>query len=226
MIERHYNADFINSVINDPSVSEGAEVKGIADVSAIVVDLNNYVLVNEYGGFVVIRKLPGIYECHTQFLPSGRGLSAVMAAKEAFRYMFLHTDCERVVTKANAANAVVQRFTSQFFRKRGCAGGYFYYSADIDDWIATDNACLEAGQQFHQGIEEDVNHDDDSMHDRFVGAAILLARHGNLYKGQAVYNRWAVMAGYEPLLVLSERPIIVQAGDMRLCVDERIRVCR
>ncbi len=225
MIRRDYTADFINSVINDPSVKDGAEVKDIADVTSLVENLNNFVLVTEFGGFVVIKKMAGIYECHTQFLPAGRGKHAVDAVNESLRYMFLRTDCIRIVTKVHVENKAVQHFTAQFFRKRGQNGDHFYYSLDFDDWVAKDADCQMAGEQFHKLIAGKQNHDEDSLHDCYVGAAWLMAQKGNVYKGQLHYNRWAVMSGYELLIVLSEAPLIVSVGEMKLEIDQERITC-
>jgi hypothetical protein len=227
MITRTYNAEFINTVINDPSVRDGAEVKEFSDLSEIAANLNNHILVNEHGGFVVIKKMPGVYECHTQFLPEGRGERAVTAVEEAMRYMFIETDCTRIITKVNVNNKPVRMFAGQFFRKRGITGNYCYYSRDIDEWIETDMHCLIKGRLFHKQIEEDVTHEDDKVHDSFVGAAILMAQNNNIYKGQLAYNRWAVMAGYEPIIIISETPLIAQCGNLRIAIqNSEVRLCQ
>jgi hypothetical protein len=211
MIKRVYNADFINSVLNHPSVIEGAEFKEIADVSAIAADLRNYILVNEHGGFIVVKKMDGIYECHTQFLPDGRGQKAVEAVEEAMRYMFIETDCVRIITKVNVHNKPVRMFAGRFFRKRGTAGDYCYYSREIDEWIETDGHCLVKGRLFHTQIDDESDNSDPVLNS-FVGAALLMAQSGNVYKGQLAFNRWAVMAGYDPLIVLSEAPLMIRKG--------------
>jgi hypothetical protein len=225
VIERTYNPDFINSVINDPSVRDGAEVKGIGDVSEIIRSLNNYVLVSEFGGFVGIKKMAGLYECHTQFLPEGRGEHAVRAARESLRYMFCWTDCERIITKVHADNRPAQLFAAQFFKKRGRTGDHFYYSLDVDDWIAKDPGCQMAGEEFHRLIGDKKGHDDDATHDCFAGYAWLAAKTGNIYKAQLQYNRWAVMAGYEPIIILSERPLVVSIGSMQIAMNQESITC-
>lgn len=225
MIRRDYTAEFINSVINHPSVRDGAEVKGFGDATEIVQNLNNFVLVTEFGGFVVVKKMQGIYECHTQFLPEGRGPHAVAAVKAALRYMFLKTDCTRIVTKVNVENKAVQHFTAQFFKKRGRQGNHFYYSMDFDDWVVTDEACLNEGATFHSQVKDTTNHEDDKTHDCFVGAAWLMARANNIFKAQLIYNRWAVMSGYDPLLILTETPLTVMAGTMKLAIEQESITC-
>jgi hypothetical protein len=225
MIKRVYSADFINSVINDPSVKEGAEIKGIADMSVIAADLRNHILVNEHGGFVVIKRMEGIYECHTQFLPEGRGQAAFQAVEEAMRYMFIETDCQRIITKVNVNNKPVRMFAGRFFRKRGTVGDYCYYSRDLDEWIETDGHCLVKGRLFHTQIEDDQDNHDATLN-CFVGAALLMAQSSNVYKGQLAYNRWAVMAGYEPIIVLSEAPLMMRNGAYTIAIqNNEVKLC-
>jgi len=224
MIKRTYNADFINSVVNDPSVKDGAEAKGVLDFSAVAANLNNFILVNEFGGFIVIKLMPGIYECHTQFLPDGRGQLAVDAVEEAMRYMFIHTDCTRIVTKVNVNNKPVRMFAGQFFRKRGQSGDHCYYSIDLEDWISADGHCLIKGRLFHAQIDAET--DIDPAYNSFTGAAILMALAGNVYKGQLAYNRWAVMAGFEPIIVLSETPLMLRKGNFTLSLqNNEVTLC-
>lgn len=225
MIRRAYKPDFMNSVINDPSVRDGAEVKGVGDLTEISRNLNNYVLTTEFGGFIAIKKMAGLYECHTQFLPEGRGAHAIEAARESLRYMFIETDCERIITKVKFDNRQAQLFAAQFMQKRGRTGDYFYYSVDLDDWAQADDVCQSEGKRFHDSIGEKAEHDEDTTHDCFVGATWLMAKAGNLYKAQAHYNRWAFMAGYEPLIVLSERPLVVSAGTLLMEINPEGVVC-
>lgn len=134
MIERSFNAGFINSVINHPTVREGSEVNGSADVSKIVEDERNYLLANEHGGFIAINTEPRVYEYHTQFLPEGRGLSAIEAGWESLAYMFNETDCEKIITQVNTNNKTAQRYTALFpFRKVG-ADDYIHYEMSAEDW--------------------------------------------------------------------------------------------
>lgn len=222
MIKRVYTADFINSVINHPSVKEGAEVKDILDVSGIVANLRNFVLVNEFGGFLVIKLMDGLYECHTQFLPEGRGQAAIDAVNQACHYMFTKTDCTRIVTKVNVNARVTRIFTSSFFRRRGVVGDHYYYSLDIEDWIERSPECAGQGAAFHNVIGSDS----DATHDSYTGASYLIMTEGNIYKGQLVYNRWAVMTGFPAIVVLSENPLVIQRGDLKISLDDEVQICQ
>jgi hypothetical protein len=225
MIKRVYNADFINSVINHPSVKDGAEVKDIADLSEVAANLNNFILVNEHGGFVVIKKMPGVYECHTQFLPEGRGQAAVDAVNEALNYMFLETDCIRIVTKVNVNNKPVRLFTGQFFKRRGEIGDHYYYSMDMEDWIEKSQTCLIEGRLFHALME--AENEADITENSYIGAVLLMSKNNNVYKGLLAYNRWACMPNYEHIFIHAELPLILQKGNLKIAVqNNEVTVCQ
>jgi hypothetical protein len=225
MIKRVYNADFINSVINHPSVKEGAEVKAFADMSEIASNLNNHILVNETGGFIVIKKMPGVYECHTQFLPEGRGQHAVDAVNEALNYMFLQTDCIRLVTKVNVNNKLVRLFTAQFFNRRGQVSDHYYYSLDMEDWIEKSESCLVEGRLFYALFGD--GDDNDITESSYIGAALLMSKNSNVYKGLLAYNRWASMPNYEHIFVHNELPLILQKGALKIAIqNNEVTLCQ
>lgn len=75
------------------------------------------------------------------------------------------------------------------------------------------------GQEFHDKLEEKKaeieghNHDDDAIHDHYVGAACLMSLAGKVDKGLMIYNSWAACAGYAPAFVVSYEPLMVDTGD-------------
>ncbi len=95
------DAAFLNRIVNDPSVFTGATM-GLArepvDMTPLVMDERNLFLANEHGGFLLIDKGDGIYEIHTQFLPEGRGKSAIVAGRDAMKYMFVETSAKALMT--------------------------------------------------------------------------------------------------------------------------------
>ena len=227
MIRLSFDAEFINSVINHPDVREGAEIKGIADVTSLVEDRDNVLLETKHGGFLLINKGLGIYELHSQFLPSGRGLHVVEAGLKAFHFMFLKTDCTRVITKASPDNVGAHGLAEKFFTRRGFNQGYHYYSCDIEQWIERDEVVKQAGEHFHELVKETTNHDDDDVHDCYAGFAYLTAQSGNIEKGQYIYNRWAVMSNYETISIERRHPLVAKVGDMRFIVDNgEVSLCQ
>lgn len=222
---RSFDYQFIESVITHPSVIKGARWKDGLTIQPVVENLNNYLLVNEFGGFIVVNQLPTVYECHTQFLPEGRGPQVRDAVKDAFDYMFINTDCERITTRAYKDNFASVKLSREFFTEEGETNEYFYYSLRYENWVKTD-LNLSAGQEFHELVKETTNHGDDKTHDYHVGAAVRMAKAGNYGKAQHLFNSWALMSGYEPLVILKTNPLLVQAGDLRFEIGEEVRICQ
>lgn len=228
MIRRTMDSALLNRVINDPSVRPHVVADdGIVDVTTVVQNPDNYALVTEHGGFILIRHEPGVYEVHSQFLPEGRGKHAVAAMREGFRYMFANTDCLEIVTKVCDDNlpadsfAKIAGFKHRFSRENAWNGKRMSYRAiTIDDWAMTDPVARKAGQDFHERLEaEKVRrgsvlpvHDEDQVHDRYVGAAYLLFQHQPT-KAVWFYNKWARFSGYATIELLSDRPTVVDVRD-------------
>ena len=224
MIVRSFNTVFLNSVLAHPAVSKGARIEEGMDISSIVNNMDNYFLATEHGGFLIIKVYEGVYECHTQFLPEGRGSHVREAVKAAFDYMFLYTDCTKVITKAYKDNPASVKLSDEFFNREGSTGDYHYYSREHKDWIISE-ANQKEGEGFHDMIGEDANHVDDTVHDCYVGACMRTALAGNAFKAVELYNNWAYMSGYEPLILRSVHPVVVSAGDMILEITGEVRVC-
>lgn len=215
-LKRSFDPDFINSVLNDPSVRDQSEIKGLGDVTDIVSDVNNVLLTNEFGGFIYIKKQLGVYEVHTQFLEAGRGVKALKAAIDSVRYMFIHTDCMRILSNARPENTGACQLAERVLGQKGFNGTYNYYSLEYMEWVETDRIVKKRGEFFHTLVEESTNHDEDDIHDYHVGAAIMLCEAGNALKAQQVYNYWAIASGYELVNIDSFNPLIVSVGNMRL----------
>lgn len=194
------------------------------DATALVRNVDNVVLANEFGGFVCEKYADGVYEVHTQFTPEHRGLKALRAAREAAQYMFLSTDCLEILTKCKDDNkpaAVLTRVMG--FRKVFRSGACDYYALAFEDWRAQDALVLATGRRFHDELEAagiHVNHPEDEAHDRAAGAAYEMCLRGNAVKGLGLYNRWARFAGYQPINLLSISPLVVDMGDAVLGIGK------
>jgi len=223
---RTLDSTFLNMVCNHPQVHPWLGVEGTIDVSGVVGNPANFALVNDGGGFILGCHEPGIYEVHSQFLPSHRR-ETVKAMREGFDYMFTRTDCHTVLTQvpdnnpAAAALAKFAHFRPMFRREDTPRGPTAYMGLYIDDW-AQDNAALEAeGEWFHDNLNEAKKaqgselpaHPHDPAHERAVGASVRLVKAGNAAKGVALYNRWARLAGYAPITLLSETPVLIDVVD-------------
>lgn len=233
MIKRTMDAAFLNVVVNHPDVRPWVGGSGPLDVSSIIQDPNNVALVTETGGFILTKQDQHRYELHTQFLPEGRGPAMLDAAREGLRYMFAATDCLEIVTKVAASNrpaALLARhvgFDPIFTRDAawpepgGSLSAVTYYCLTFDRWRARDLEIAGRGHWFHEQLEtakqaaasELPIHPDDEAHDRAVGAAVLMALAGNATKAVWTYNRWAALAGYVPISLLSKMPPVIDLVD-------------
>lgn len=223
-MKRSFDATFINEVLNHESVRDWAEVKGYGDLTALVSDPKNVLLTNECGGFIYVQVAHGTYEVHTQFLPEGRGAKALKYAYESIRYMFIHTDCVRIISKAKPENVGACQLAKRVLGYKGFNGNYNYYSLHYMDWVETDKTCKAEGEEFHKLVEDVTNHDDDDTHDCHVGAALLIAKAGNPEKAIQVYNYWALAACYAPAIINNLHPLLISVGDMNLQITNIVEV--
>lgn len=108
---RSTDSQFLNRVVNDPSVKPWVSlgVSGYLDMTPAVSNPENIFLADEYGGTLFVKTGNGIYDLHTQFLPEGRGKHVREFAVEALRYMFVDTDCIAITTFIQDENLSAQR---------------------------------------------------------------------------------------------------------------------
>lgn len=249
-LRRTLDASFLNSVANDPGVRpwlgcvELGCADGTIDLTLAVSDPANVALVCDAGGFLLTNAGAGEYEVHSMFLPAGRGRMTVPAMRAGFEYMFTRTDCQRIVTKVpddNAAAAGLARlggFREEFRRDSVWnSRGVSYRSISLENW-AMSSADLEVhGEWFHKHLEAAKlaagssleSHAHDPAHERAVGATVLMARSGQGLKGVKFYNRWASLAGYQSIDMLSEKPAILDVRDAIIEVrggDMEVLLCR
>lgn len=239
MIERTFDAARVNAIINDPSIHPYITTpnQGPLDITPILANDENVCLATEHGCFILVKLEPGVYEVHTNFLPSGRGEHALEAAAEGFRYMFTRTDCMEILTKVPRANKGADRFAfSVGFSFEFMSGQWEYpsgptpinhYAMRYWDWVKKDDSLIKSGEWFHEllkdekarfGLEETA-HADDQAHDRYVGACVEMIQAGNTGKAVFLYNRWARFAGYAPIRVVAESPLIIDIQDALLLVS-------
>lgn len=239
MIRRHTTADSLNEVVNDPSVwrwVHGA-AEGRLDLSAVVADPANVLLMGEHGGVLFVRHQPGLYEAHTQVLPAGRGSWAIRMVRAALHWMFTHTDAVEIMTRVPKGNLGARalakaiggtlEFTSPIgWMMDGVIVPAGIYSLKIQDWMRSAGGLEERGHWFHDHLEAEysrlgkieASHPDDDNHDRYVGAAVEMILGGQPDKGVIFYNRWAVMAGYAPVSIVTRSPLTIDIRDALICV--------
>jgi len=230
LVRRTLDPTFLNTVANHPDVRPWIGGGGPLDLSEIISRPENIALQTPHGGWVLHRHEPGIYELHTLFLKSGRGRGYFQAAAEALAYVFAASDAREIVTRVPVSNrgaamaAARCGFQERFARKDAfkMAGGALvdvsYQALTLDRWTALSDEVLGPGHWFHAELDGALaganlpEHPDDPAHDRAVGASVLMIRAGNARKGVWAYNRWARLAGYEPIELLNDAPPIIHVG--------------
>ncbi|MEN6505019.1 MAG: hypothetical protein ABFD92_10795 [Planctomycetaceae bacterium] len=238
-VSRVYSADLLNHVVNHPEVRPwvGFPWLGRLDLTQAVADPRNVLLMAEGGGFLFIQQEPGIYEVHSQFLPDHRGENVIAAARDAERFMFTRTDCIEIRSKvphgnvAASAFARKMRYELQFERTHGwpTAEGLVpckYYARSITQWANQADELKATGHFFHEKLEaakiaagsQMPIHEDDDAHDLYVGATVEMIAAGQIAKALGFYARWAAFAGYGPIAVIADNPVVIDIGDALLAV--------
>lgn len=229
-LERHTSAERINAVINHPAVRPWiAPGKETLDVTATVSNPDNVLLMGEHGGCMFYKIMPGIFEVHTQTLPTGRGQWTNALTETCAYWMFLKTDCYEILTRvpeghvAAKTAALSRGMKYEFTRPKECLFrdkmvDVDIYSFRIQDWIGAADDLIEVGRAFHDKLNAEAlrlgvkteHHEDDENHNRYVGAAVTMARNGRAVKGVLFYNRWAVVSRHERIALVSRDPVVVK----------------
>lgn len=246
---REFSAERINAIVNHPDVRPwmgcGA---GRLDLSGLIANPANYLLMGNGGGVLFQCIEPGLYEAHTQFLPEHRGPAAVAAVRDTLRFMFTRTDAVEIVTKVPDGNrgalGLVRAIHGQlqFTREKawpfnGQMVAVGHYALSLMSWAGKAEELAASGEWFHGKLEAAKSatagaaplHDDDEAHDRYVGATVEMIAAGQVTKGIAFYGRWAKFAGYGPIAVIATNPVVIDIGDAIVAVrddDFSVLLCR
>lgn len=248
---REFSAERLNIVVNHPEVRPWVAMpgQGALDLSPVVADLNNVLLMAEGGGFIFQNFGDGIYEVHSQFQPEHRGEEVITAARDAERYMFTRTDCVEIRSKVPAGNlgaaafARKMRYELQFERANAWpteAGpvSVKYYARTLNQWVNQADELKSMGHWFHERLEAAKIaagstmpiHDDDDAHDRYVGCTVEMMQAGQIGKALGFYGRWAPFAGYGPIALIATNPVVIDIGDAILALrddaDFDVILCR
>lgn len=238
-VAREFHAERLNAVVNHP------EVRGFVgpgtnriDLTQLVANPANVLLMREGGGLFFGQHEEGIYEVHTQFVPEARGEIAVEATRDALRWMFTHTDAREIVTKVDPVNkgalGLVRAIHGELRFKRGDIG---HYALPIDAWAGKCQPLEISGNWFHEKLETakiamhaaiDI-HAYDEFHDRYVGATVEMILAGQIDKAVRFYNRWANFSGYGTVSVITNNPVVIDTGDALIAVRENdfeVILCR
>ncbi|MCJ2039549.1 hypothetical protein MKK55_11440 [Methylobacterium sp. J-059] len=232
---RELDATRINAVLNHPAVRPHVTLPGQddLDLSDFVADPANVLLMTEdgSGGIAFHQHEPGIFECHTSFLPEARGRVALAAVRSMIMHMFVATDCMELLTRCPAGNrpaeALARAVGGVLDFERPAAWptprgpvAVKHFALRYHDWVKTADELPEIGAWFHDRLEAenarlgvpDEIHEDDPAHDRHVGAAVAMFLCNQPGKAVHLYNRWARFSGYGLINVASVDPLIIDIG--------------
>lgn len=227
---RTLDSTILNEIANEPQVRVWLGGTQPLDLTETVCNPENFCFLTDEqrGGYIYHKRAPGLYEVHTLALPTGRGRQMLEARSQGLREMFTKTDCVEVVTKVPEGNqgaavwATKAGFREVFRRAKafdlmGELVDVSYCSLSYIDWAIRDRGCKIDGQRFHAVIHQFTpdDHGEDPVHDAMVGATMECCLQNNIEKGMGFYCRWAAHAGYEPIRVVTARPLVL---DIRTCV--------
>lgn len=216
MIIRHKNANRYNEIANHPSVRPHLQFlfDGPADLSDLVRDPANYLLMAENGGVLFIRLQNGLFEAHTLALPEMRGSGVLEMAKQAMQWMFTRTDALELVSKCP---------TLRTRALAKCIDGHLdcnvtghdgkpvdVYRVTIQAWMAGAESLTALGERCAELLT--VPDYGPSLH-RPLGIAAEMFRRGQLIKGIIFFGRWAALAGYPMMSVASLSPPSFRLAD-------------
>ena len=234
VVKRDYDAKRLNHVANHPDVYRWVKgsFNGYLDLTPIVQDQRNILLMGEYGGVMFVNHQPGFYEAHTQMLPEGRGEWALWTVRAALHWMFTHTEAVEIMTKVPKGNlgarALVRSIHGKFeFRREngwvldGQSVPADIYSLTIQDWMRTAEGLTERGEWFHNKLEKELSQGlgiPDPIYLRYVGATVETMLANQPQKATVLYSRWAAMSGYTPIRILTENPLVIDIGGTLIAV--------
>jgi RimJ/RimL family protein N-acetyltransferase len=247
-IERQTNAKRINEVINDPNVRPWVADLGVGilDITANVENPRNILLMGEHGGCFFFWLGLGIYEVHTQVLPSAPPHWTRELTSACAHYMFTKTNAWEIMTRvpqghiAARAAALTQGMKHEFTRPKEC---YFrgelvdvnIHSFRLPDWVPKAPGMVEIGEAVHKRMHDEAKrlgittpaHPDDENHNRYVGVTYEMITGGQVDKGVQFYNRWAVVSRHETITLLERNPptIRMDVGVLRF-VDGELEMVR
>ena len=238
--ERHANR--INKVVNDQAVFDWVRGNhpGPLDLTPVIANPANILLMGQYGGILFMHLQPGLYEAHTQVLPEGRGKWTVGMTRAALHWMFTRSDCFEVLSRCPqgniAARALIKRVGGEleFTNQRGWVKNDVVIPADIyswtiQAWTRTAPGLEERGEWLQHAVAREykrlnkaaIQYVDDKVFNRYSGMAAEMFMNKQAAKAVLLYNRWAKVAGYDNIdLMCAENPTAVRTQDAILMVRE------
>lgn len=247
-VSRETDARNINPILNHPAVRPFIDSRdGAIDVGPVVADPNNIVLAGRLGTCIYLYVMPGVFEVHSACLPEGRGPWMKAFAEASLQWMFTRSNAWEITTRVPHGHIPAKRLTEacgfrlEFSRPSECMFrkeevGSDIYRHDLMDWAERSAWAREAGGAFHDQLHAEAArlkieapaHEDDPQHNCVAGAAIEMARNGQVVKAILYYNRWSYMARHAQIGLVSEDPPVIRMdlGDLHILPEGiEVRPC-
>lgn len=241
-VERVYDAQWANRVSNDPSVYPFVRglTKGPLDMTRVAADRRHVLLTGEHGFQLYALQPSGLFEAHTCVLPSGRGAWTLAFVQACLHWMFTRTFAVEIFTRVPQGNlgarALVRAIhgTYEATQQNGWVKDLDpipadMFSLNLPAWARTAPGLVERGHWFHERLEAEyarhgcadpLPHPDDETHDRYAGLAAEMFLNGQPQKAVTVYNRWASIADYAPVRIVSGDPLTIDIVDAVLVIPQ------
>ena len=243
-LRRSTDAGEINPILNDPDVFPLIALPGQEriDVTELVADQRNVLLMADGGGILFAQQEPGIYEAHVNFLKAYRGQNAINETIAACRWMFMHTDCLTLLARAPMHFPAIARLckaiggTCEFSRSNlwplrdGTFSDVEFWALRYDDWVRQADGLIGFGHAFNMrlidefsrlGAAWEVPPINDNAQETRIGACAEMIYGGQPEKAVILYNRWARWAWRNTISLVARDPIIVDIGDAVLMFGEK-----
>lgn len=232
MINLAEDASLANEVANLPEVLPRVSWTGESlDLQPLFDNDLCYIIENgNEGCYVLAQADEGSYVVHTLFRPKTSPSVVMETAQEGLWISFIDLDAMEVTSSACETNPAAYRlmrkngmipiFDSPSKFKKGKKQRHCRLT--IDDYIINSDVLAEIGEGFHKLVEDTTDHEDDPIHDKYVGAVISMVRSGNLEKAIRVYNKWAALAAYAPIQYDEETNSII-AGYMKIQLTDDLQ---
>jgi hypothetical protein len=106
------DASAANEICNNPTVLPGLSLGVIdrIDLTPLVTNPRNHLLMGEFGGALLIWVAPGVYDVHDFVLPEGRGSWARDAAQDVFAFVFDVLGARLLFTQTPVENRASRMF--------------------------------------------------------------------------------------------------------------------
>ena len=207
------DAAFMSEIMAIPEVRRGMsghhDTENIQDLNPLSMLEAGVVLVWD-DGFFWFAGDGNVFDAHTCFRPNGDFFGRVRKAREAFRWIFLNTWADEIVTKVFVKNDVVKLLAMRSgMRVFAEDSRYLYFRLGLMEWISEGNSSLRA-----DGIaaldEGDPINDCGSVAQSIVGFYRACVESGNAEKGSCWLLRYAFLLNFaDRIKVEKEDPLQV-----------------